>query len=75
MKLSVSIPEEDVEFIDQYADEHGVDSRSGVVQRALSLLRASDLADDYAAAWIEWEASDSKLWTSTGTDGLEGVTS
>lgn len=72
MKLSVSIPDEDVEFIDQYADEHGVDSRSAVLQRALSLLRASALGNDYAAAWDEWLASDADLWETTVADGLEG---
>jgi Arc/MetJ-type ribon-helix-helix transcriptional regulator len=72
VKLSVSIPDEDVEFIDQYADEHGVDSRSAVLQRALSLLRASALGNDYAAAWDEWLASDADLWETTVADGLEG---
>jgi metal-responsive CopG/Arc/MetJ family transcriptional regulator len=43
MKLSVSIPEEDVEFIDQYADEHGLESRSGVLQRA-GVVAASERA-------------------------------
>lgn len=72
MKLSVSIPDEDVDFIDQYADEHGVESRSAVVQRALSLLRANELGEDYATAWNEWSASDADLWETTVADGLEG---
>jgi len=72
VKLSVSIPDDDVEFIDQYADEHGVESRSAVVQRALSLLRASVLGDDYAAAWDEWSASEADLWETTVADGLDG---
>ena len=49
MKVSVSIPEDDLSFIDQYASEHDVESRSAVVQRAVSLLRASELGQDYAA--------------------------
>lgn len=72
MKLSVSIADEDVEFIDQYADEHGVESRSAVVQRALALLRANALGEDYAAAWDEWSASDAGLWEATAADGLDG---
>ncbi|HKN91459.1 MAG TPA: ribbon-helix-helix domain-containing protein [Acidimicrobiia bacterium] len=71
MKLSVSIPDEDVEFIDRYADEHGVESRSAVVQRALSLLRANELGEDYATAWSEWSGSDAELWETTVGDGLE----
>jgi metal-responsive CopG/Arc/MetJ family transcriptional regulator len=33
MKLSVSLPDGDVEFIDHCASEHEVDSRSAVVHR------------------------------------------
>ena len=70
MKLSVSIPNEDVEFIDRYASQHEVESRSGVVQRALSLLRASELGEDYAAAWDEWDSSEAEVWEATVADGL-----
>ena len=70
MKLSVSIPDEDVQFIDRYASQHEVESRSGVVQRALSLLRATELGEDYAAAWDEWESSEAEAWESTVADGL-----
>jgi Arc/MetJ-type ribon-helix-helix transcriptional regulator len=73
MKLSVSIPEEDVEFIDRYAGEHGVDSRSGVVQRALSLLRTSELGDAYAAAWDEWAADGGIDWDAALRDGIDGI--
>jgi Arc/MetJ-type ribon-helix-helix transcriptional regulator len=70
VKLSVSLPDNDVEFIDEYAAEHGVESRSGVVQRALSLLRSSELGADYAAAWEEWESSEGESWDVTLADGL-----
>lgn len=70
MKLSVSIPDEDLEFIDAYASEHGVESRSGVVHRAVALLRATELGDDYAAAWAEWEDSDAAAWEPVVGDGL-----
>ncbi len=73
MKLSVSLSGGDVEFIDRYAAEHAVESRSGVVQRAVGLLRASELGDDYAAAWDEWEASEDGGWESTVGDGLSGA--
>lgn len=70
VKLSVSIADDDVEFIDKYAGEHGVESRSGVVQRAVSLLRASELGTDYEAAWAEWAGSDADAWDETAGDGL-----
>lgn len=70
MKLSVSVPDGVVEFIDRYAKHHGVETRSGVVQKALALLRATELADDYAAAWQEWSEGDAGLWEGTVADGL-----
>jgi len=73
MKLSVSLSSREVEFIDQYAAEHGVESRSGVVQRAVAVLRAGELGDDYAAAWDEWKASEDDVWDSTVSDGLAGA--
>ncbi len=73
VKLSVSVPDGDVDFIDRYADEHGVASRSAVVHRALALLRSSELGADYAAAWDEWAASDGELWEATVADGLAGA--
>ncbi len=73
MKLSVSLSTKDVDFIDRYATEHGVDSRSGVMQRAVMLLRASELGDDYAAAWDEWASADGAAWASTVGDGLSGA--
>jgi len=33
LKISVSLPSEDVEFLDEYAKSPGVGSRSAVVQR------------------------------------------
>lgn len=73
MKLSVSLPDGDVEFIDHFADEHEVGSRSAVVHRALSLLRANELGADYAAAWEDWESSDGELWDATVADALTGA--
>jgi Arc/MetJ-type ribon-helix-helix transcriptional regulator len=73
MKLSMSLPDADVEFIDRYASDHAVASRSGVVQHALSLLRASELGEDYAAAWDEWESSREVVWEETVGDGLSAA--
>ena len=54
MKVSVSVPDEDVEFLDTYAKTHNVASRSAAIHRAIRLLRASELTDSYAAAFTEW---------------------
>ena len=71
MKISVSLPDEDVEFLDSYAQSQGFESRSAVVQTAVRMLRSSKLGDAYAEAWREWEESDdARLWDQTTADGL-----
>jgi len=71
MKVSVSLPDEDVEFLDEYARARGYRSRSAVVHRAVRLLRSSELGDAYAEAWAEWEdAAEADVWESTVADGL-----
>lgn len=71
MKLSVSLPDEDVEFLDEYAEQQGIGSRSAVVHRAVRLLRAAGLGAAYETAWAEWGASDDAgLWETTSRDGL-----
>jgi hypothetical protein len=71
MKLSVSLSGEDVEFIDSFAEQHGIDSRSGVLQRAVTVLRATELGSDYAAAWEEWSDAEAADWEGTAGDGLD----
>lgn len=71
VKLSVSIDEDQVAFIDEFAAAHGVSSRSAVIQRALTLLRTTELRDSYIEAFREWSDEDRELWDSTLTDGLD----
>ncbi len=71
MKVSVSIPESDVEFLDDYARSHGIASRSATLHRAIRLLRASELSQHYAAAFTEWEDSgEGSVWDAAVADGL-----
>jgi Arc/MetJ-type ribon-helix-helix transcriptional regulator len=71
MKLSVSLREEDVEFLDAYAEAHAFSSRSAVVQQAIRVLRLGELGDAYGPAWDEWAGSgDAELWEPTVSDGL-----
>ena len=71
MKLSISLPPVDVEFLDGYAREHGVGSRSATVQQAIRVLRAAELGDAYEAAWSEWsEGGESNVWEAAVADGL-----
>lgn len=71
MKVSVSLPEEDVEFLDRYAVSQGIGSRSAAVHKAVRLLRGSQLGPAYEDAWAEWaDATDAVLWEGTINDGL-----
>jgi Arc/MetJ-type ribon-helix-helix transcriptional regulator len=72
MKLSVSLSEEDVAVLDEYARTAGLTSRSAALQHAVRLLRHDDLERDYAAAWEAWETSGARqAWEEAMDDGLE----
>ena len=71
MKLSVSLPEEDVAILDEFARTTGLASRSAALHHAVRMLRLPDLEQDYEAAWQEWEASgDQAAWSVTAADGI-----
>lgn len=71
MKVSVSLPHDDVAFVDDYASRSDLSSRSAVIHRAIQLLRTATLTDAYAAAWEEWEGTeDARLWDVTAADGV-----
>jgi hypothetical protein len=71
MKLSISLPDDDVAVLDEYARAAGLRSRSAAVQHAIRFLSHPGLEEDYAAAWEEWEASTERsAWEMTTGDGL-----
>ena len=71
MKLSISLSDDDVSTLDQYARKSGLPSRSAAIQQAIRLLRYAGLEDDYAAAWEEWnEAGEGAAWEAATGDGL-----
>lgn len=71
MKLSVSLPEQDVAVLDDYVRRAGLRSRSAALRHAIRMLQHPDLEADYAAAWQEWAVSgDEEAWRATGGDGL-----
>jgi Arc/MetJ-type ribon-helix-helix transcriptional regulator len=71
MKLSVSLPYEDVEFLDTYARVQGFASRSSVLHKAVRLLKGAELGAAYEDAFAEWEDNgDAADWEATVADGL-----
>jgi Arc/MetJ-type ribon-helix-helix transcriptional regulator len=72
MKVSVSLPDDDVEFLDAYAQSQGIESRSAVVHKAVRMLRVSELGEAYEEAFTSWEAEgEAPVWDAVAADGLE----
>lgn len=72
MKISVSLPDEDVAFLDDYARAGEVSSRSAALHEAISLLRTASLMGDYAQAFDEWiDSGEAAVWDVVIADGLE----
>ena len=70
VKLSVSLSEEDVQFLDEYARTNQMESRSAVIRRALRMLRSTGLEDAYIEAWDEWNRTQAEVWEVVVGDGL-----
>lgn len=70
MKLSVTLPDDDVAVLDAYAREAGLPSRSAALEHAIRFLRHPHLEDDYVDAWTESNAADDdSAWASPTEDG------
>lgn len=71
MKVSVSLPDEDVLCLDACASEGRFPSRSAVLRQAVRLLRRKELGPAYLAAFMDWEESgEAAVWDTTAGDGL-----
>ena len=75
MKLSVSLPDEDVEFLDSSVRADQYPSRSAALHEAVRELRAkvvaASLVADYADAWDEWVSTgEQAAWDATAGDGI-----
>jgi hypothetical protein len=73
VKISASLIDADVEFLDSYAAETGRPSRSAALHDAVEALRNLTLQDMYEVAWDEW-ASEAEIWEATAKDGLADET-
>jgi Arc/MetJ-type ribon-helix-helix transcriptional regulator len=71
MKMSVSLPGEDVAFLDEYARAHAYKSRSAVVRQAIRALRLGGLQEAYGDSWAEWDATgEAGTWNAVVGDGV-----
>ncbi len=71
MRVSVSLPEDDVAFLDECVRSRGLASRSAAVQKAVRMMRSAVMVDAYAEAIVEWsESDDAGLWDVVTDDGM-----
>jgi Arc/MetJ-type ribon-helix-helix transcriptional regulator len=68
LRISLSLPAEDVEFLDTFRRAKGFHSRSSVLHFAIYMLQEAQLTSSYEAAWAEWEDTpDGVDWASAST--------
>jgi len=71
MKVSISLSDEDLEFVDSQTRAGRYPTRSAAVQAAIRIMRDREHVDSYAAAWDEWDSSgDSAIWDAAADDGI-----
>lgn len=74
MRLTVSLPESEAEFLRRYQEQHQMASRSAVVAQALKVLREASLVEQYRQADDEWhESGEARVWEATAGEGIEAV--
>jgi len=66
-KVSLSLSDADIAFLDGETLSGAYPSRSAAVQDAVRMLRESRLADAYAEAFREW---DDGGWDTAAADGI-----
>ena len=73
MKVTLDLPKEDIEFLDDYASRHGRPGRSDAARKAVELLRFSELGPAYEHAWDDWHKSgEATVWEGADADGPAG---
>jgi Arc/MetJ-type ribon-helix-helix transcriptional regulator len=69
MKLSVSLPDDDVAFLDQVALDRALDSRSAALQAAVKALREQSLVEAYMEEFLASRGEYAE-WDATSGDGI-----
>lgn len=69
VKLSISLEQQLVDFLEGCQRQHGIRSRSEVIGQGLKLLRERELERQYEGAINVWE-SEAALWDSVAGDGM-----
>lgn len=65
-KLSISIPDSALQFVEHYRKTHAIKTRSEVIQEAIALLRERELDAAYREASVVFDSD----WDRVSSDGL-----
>jgi Arc/MetJ-type ribon-helix-helix transcriptional regulator len=72
MKVSLSLSQQDVDFLDRLSADGTYPSRSAAAAHAIAAMRDRELTDSYVEAFDEWAASgEAELWDVTVADGFD----
>lgn len=72
MKVSVSIPDSDLDYLDRQVAAGLYPTRSAAIHAAVRSLRTRDLEAQYADAARDWrDSGDEAAWEVTIADGLD----
>ena len=72
VKVSTTLPERDVDFIERYTIRNNLPNRAAAYQAAVRALRHEDLMRQYEEADKEWyESGEVEVWECTVGDGIE----
>lgn len=72
MKVSISLSEEDLAYLDAETEAGTFPSRSAVVAAAIGAYRNRDLVTAYLEAFREWDAAgEDEAWARVLGDGIE----
>jgi metal-responsive CopG/Arc/MetJ family transcriptional regulator len=69
-KISISLPKDAMNFVEQYRKQHKLRSRSEVFTKAIKALEQRSLAQDYRDSYRD-HADEMKAWEVTVGDGLD----
>lgn len=71
MKISISLSDEDVAYLDAETSGGRFASRSAAVAAAIGWMRRGDLVSAYDQAFDEWaDSDDAAAWDASTSDGV-----
>jgi len=72
VKVSTTISEYDLAFLERYANRHRLQSRAAGFHDAISALREKELEAQYEEAYQEWyESGEAEVWECVSGDGID----